>query len=96
LLTNKYLCTNIVSTMSTQTVFKAGNSDVVAIPPEVKRKTGIKTGSNIVVGVASDGKTIVINEVGKKNKAVLTQDFFEWLEKFNKEYGSALVELAKK
>lgn len=82
--------------MQIQTVFKAGNSDVVAIPPEIKKKTGIKNGSNIIVSVASDGKTIVINEVGDKKAAVLTTNFFEWLENFNKEYGSALTELAKK
>lgn len=82
--------------MQVQTVFKAGNSDVVAISPEIKKKTGIKTGSSIVVGVASDGKTIVINEVGDKKKATLTADFFGWMESFNKEYGSALAKLAKK
>jgi len=82
--------------MANQTVFKAGNSDVVALPPEVKRKTGIKTGSKIVVDVASDGKTIVINEVGKGKKSALTPNFFDWLEKFNEEYGPALAELAKR
>lgn len=82
--------------MQVQTVFKAGNSDVVAISPEVKKKTGIKTGSNIVVGVASDGKTIVINEVGNKSKTALTTNFFDWMESFNREYGSALAKLAKK
>ncbi len=82
--------------MAIQTVFKAGNSDVVAIPPEIKKRTGIKTGSNILVDVASDGKTIVINEVGDKNQSVITPDFLKWLEKFNKEYGPALKKLAKK
>lgn len=82
--------------MQIQTVFKAGNSDAVVISPEIKKKTGIKTGSKIVVGVASDGKTIVINEVGDKTKATLTTDFFEWMKSFNREYGSALAELSKK
>lgn len=82
--------------MQIQTVFRAGNSDAIVISPEIKKKTGIKTGSKIVVGVASDGKTIVINEVGDKNTATLTTDFFGWMEGFNKEYGSALAKLAKK
>ncbi|HSX49031.1 MAG TPA: hypothetical protein VLE44_02120 [Candidatus Saccharimonadales bacterium] len=82
--------------MSIQTVFKAGNSDVVAIPPEIKKRTGIKTGSSILVDVASDGKTIVINEVGDRKKSVITPDFLKWLESFNKEYGPALKKLAKK
>ena len=83
--------------MQLQTVFKAGNSDVVAIPPEVKKRTGLKTGSNIVVDVASDGKTVVISEVGSKgNKSFITPNFLNWLDNFNKEYGSALQELASK
>jgi SpoVT / AbrB like domain. len=83
--------------MQIQTVFKAGNSDVVAIPPELKKKTGIKTGSNIIVDLASDGQTIVINKVeNKKHSTSITPKFMEWLEKFNKEYGPALRELAKR
>ena len=83
--------------MQIQTVFKAGNSDVVAIPPEVKKRTGLKTGSNIVVDVASDGKTVVITEVGSKAaKSFITPNFLNWLDNFNKEYGSALQELASK
>jgi antitoxin component of MazEF toxin-antitoxin module len=81
--------------MQIQKVFKAGNSDAVVISPEIKKKTGIKTGSKIIVDVASDGKTIVINEVGSK-KAMLTTNFFEWMSSFNREYGSALAKLAKK
>lgn len=83
--------------MQVQTVFKAGNSDVVAIPPEVKKKTGLKTGSSIMVDVASDGKTVVICEVdSKRNKSFITPNFLNWLDGFNKEYGSALQELANK
>ena len=83
--------------MQVQTVFKAGNSDVVAIPQEIKRRTGVKTGTNIIVDVTSDGKTIVINKVENAGKKTfLSLDFFSWIEKFNKEYGSALKKLAEK
>ena len=83
--------------MQIQTVFKAGNSDVVAIPSEVKKKAGIKTGSDVIVDVASDGRTILISKVGNKKKvSSITPEFLEWLEAFNKEYGPALQELAKK
>lgn len=96
-MTDSSLCTNIVSTMQTQTVFRAGNSEVVAIPPEVKKKTGVKIGSKITVGVATDGKTIVINQVGSKSgDSVLMPEFYSWLKEFNKKYGSALEELARK
>ena len=83
--------------MQLQTIFKAGNSDVVALSPEVKKKTGLKTGSNIMVDVASDGKTVMISEVNSKaNKFSITPSFLSWLDSFNKEYGSALQELASK
>ena len=83
--------------MRLQTVFKAGNSDVVAIPPEVKKRTGLKTGSNVVVDVASDGKTVVITEVdSKRNKSFITPSFLNWLDGFNRQYSSALQELASK
>lgn len=83
--------------MQLQTVFRAGNSDVVALAPAVKKKTGIKTGSKVVVQVSSDGKTIIINNTDAIRKTnFLSPDFFEWMEKFNQEYGVALSELAKK
>lgn len=83
--------------MRIQTVFRAGNSDVVAIPPEVRKRTGLKTGSNIIVDVAADSKTVIIAEVGSKgNKSFITPNFLNWLNDFNKEYGSALQELASK
>jgi len=83
--------------MQLQTIFKAGNSDVVALSSEVKKKTGLKTGSNIMVDVASDGKTVMVSEVnGKANKSFITPSFLNWLDDFNKEYGPALQELASK
>ncbi len=83
--------------MQLQTIFKAGNSDVVALPLEVKKRTGLKTGSNIVVDVASDGKTVVISEVGsKRNNSFITPNFLNWLDGFNRQYSSALQELANK
>jgi len=83
--------------MQIQTVFKAGNSEVVAIPPEIRKKSGIKAGSKVVVEATSDGATIIINRVENNDKkAVFSPDFFGWLEKFNGEYGQALAKLAKK
>lgn len=83
--------------MQIQKVFAAGNSDVVAIPAEAKKKTGIKRGVAVVINISSDGQTILISKAkNKKENTPLTPEFFEWLENFNKEYGSALKELAKK
>jgi len=50
-----------------------------------------------MVDVASDGKTVMIFEVNSKaNKSSITPSFLSWLDSFNKEYGSALQELASK
>lgn len=83
--------------MQLQTIFKAGNSDVVAIPLEVRKKTGLKTGSNIIVEVAPDGETVVISKAGNNiNRSFITPGFINWLGDFNKKYGSALRDLATK
>ena len=83
--------------MQIQKVFRAGNSEVVSIPLEVKKKTGIKMGTKVLVDVSSDGKNIVITKLGRKKKvSSITPEFFDWLETFNKEYGPTLKELAKK
>lgn len=83
-----------------QTVFKAGNSDVVAIPNEIKKKAGLETGSTINVSLAADGETVLVTKFDKKakihDKTTLTPKFFSWLESFNKQYGQALKELAEK
>lgn len=82
--------------MQVQTVFKAGNSDVVVIPPEVKKSAGIKTGSKVIVQLASDGKTLLVSKKGSSQKvSSVTPQFLEILERVNKRYGPALKKLAK-
>ncbi|KKR30380.1 MAG: hypothetical protein UT61_C0008G0036 [Candidatus Woesebacteria bacterium GW2011_GWA1_39_8] len=42
--------------MQIQTVFKAGNSNVVAIPKDISKKLGLKKGSRVVVEATSDNR----------------------------------------
>lgn len=82
--------------MQIQTVFKAGNSDVISIPADIKEKTGIKAGASVVLEVASDGKTILVSEAKNSQKNKITPEFTTWLNNFNKIYGVALKKLASK
>jgi virulence-associated protein VagC len=78
--------------MSIQTVFKAGNSHVVAIPKEFD----IKTGEKVELRKSSDGDSVVITKVKKeKKKATKTEvEHEKWLKIFMEENGEILDELA--
>lgn len=82
--------------MQVQTIFKTGNSDVVSIPSEIKKITGMLTGVDVVMNVASDRKTVLLNKVSDISSTKITPEFYNWLEAFNDEYGSALKTLANK
>lgn len=82
--------------MQVQTVFKSGNSDVVAIPSEVKKKTGIKSGSEVVVSATTGGTIFISRADNKGERSSITPEFLRWLDEFNKEYGPALKKLAEK
>lgn len=81
--------------MQIQTVFKAGNSEVIAVPALLRRQIGIKIGSKVVVDITSDGKAIIVSKVGSEAKlSTVTPQFLQVLEKVNKRYGPALRKLA--
>lgn len=82
--------------MQIQTVFKAGNSNVVAIPKDISQKVGLKKGSKVVVEATPDNRIVVSKAEAKKKRSSITPEFLEWLDAFNKEYGPALDELAKR
>lgn len=89
-------CTNIVLTMSTQTVFRAGNSNVVAIPKGISKNLGIKRGSKVVVEEAPEGDRFVVrraNSVTPKKPAA-SKEFNKWLKDALKEDAGILDELA--
>jgi antitoxin component of MazEF toxin-antitoxin module len=82
--------------MLLQRVFKTGNSDSVALPKNIKKLAGIKTGTKVVVGISTDNKTILINKAEDVKSSNINIDFYDWLNNFNKKYKIALEELAKK
>lgn len=84
--------------MLTQRLYKNGNSVAVTIPKEYLEELKLKPGSEVVIVHDELEQTITIQSKKKKvsKESSLTPRFMNWLEKFNKEYGSALKELAKR
>lgn len=92
-MTKARLCNNIVITMQVQTVFKAGNSDVVALPKEL----GFKKGDRVIVEKASENEVLVKKVNSKKTKATASKtEFDRWLKVFVDENGEILDELAER
>ncbi|KKU16332.1 MAG: hypothetical protein UX25_C0035G0009 [Candidatus Woesebacteria bacterium GW2011_GWC2_45_9] len=82
--------------MQVQTVFKAGNSEVIAIPSELREQTGIKAGTKVVLTGIPGGGGIVIKKVDRKQKtkSALTAEFKKWLKEVLEEDKEILDELA--
>jgi hypothetical protein len=56
----------------------------------------LKKGSKVILELAGDGKTLIINKLGRGRKtSSVTPEFIRVLERVNKRYGAALVKLAK-
>ena len=83
--------------MQIQTIFKAGNSNVVSIPTELLELLNLKKGSKVVLEVTNDKKGLILSKAGDaSSNTPLNPNFLKWLDSFNKEYASDLEELAKK
>ena len=80
----------------TQTAIKIGNSVGMVIPAEFRKKVGIKQGSKLDIQTTPDDKLVVGKMGNGGTTSKITPEFLDWLKKFNKEYGTALQELAKK
>jgi len=72
----------------TQKLIKIGNSLGTIVPAEIIKKFGLKKGDAVDVNVQPTGLS--------KKGTTITPEFKKWLEKFNKEYGRSLQELANK
>jgi antitoxin component of MazEF toxin-antitoxin module len=81
--------------MQAQTVFRAGNSGVVAIPSELQKETGIKTGTKVYVE-KTDENDIIIKKTTKKSENAVSSslEFKNWWKEFLKENSDILDELA--
>ena len=82
--------------MQIQKIFRAGNSDVVAIPKGLLREKNLKTGQEIIVEAAPFGDVIVIRKKqSKKSKsdAAVSKEFKKWLRNVLEEDKEILDEL---
>ena len=84
--------------MQIQTVFKAGNSNVVAIPSEFVNDYGYNTGLQVMLNTYDRGETLVIKKViktkSKKIDSNATNEFKKWLDSAMEENAEILDELA--
>lgn len=78
-----------------QNIIQIGNSLGVTIPSELRKKMGLKKGSKVVMEHTPDNKIIISEIKDSKKMSSITPEFLKWLDRFNKEYGPALTELAK-
>ena len=81
--------------MQIQTVFKAGNSSVVAIPKAIAKELGIKAGKKVAVTHSADSFTFS-TRVPKtsKHETVSDKEFVDLIKDVESRYGPALEELA--
>lgn len=80
--------------MQVQTVFKAGNSNVVAIPKSLAEEVGIKVGQKVTIE-KTDENELQIRKVVKATKKESKQvDFKRWWKTFLKDNSEILDELA--
>ena len=84
--------------MQTQTIFQAGNSEVVAIPKHLMKELNLKKGQKVIVDRTPGGEAIVIKKTNKTisttKKSATSKEFKKWLNTFMKENGEILDELA--
>lgn len=83
--------------MQTQTVFRAGNSNVVAIPKDLSRELKITPGQKVVVAKVPEEEAIIIKKITKIKKtkeSTIDREFKNWLEGALREDEEILDELA--
>lgn len=86
--------------MFTQKLYRNGNSVAVTIPKQLLEQLNLKEGSEVWLEKTTDSNALVISDKKKtkeaKTRISITPEFMKWLEGFNKQYGAALKELAKR
>lgn len=84
--------------MPIQTIFKAGNSNVVAMPINMMREMQINPGDKVDVTRNDRDNSIVIKKIAssnaKQSQKSANAEFKAWLETFMDENGETLDELA--
>lgn len=82
--------------MLIQKLYKTGNSIAVTIPKEYLNELSLDENSEVIVEQEAGNIIISPKSDAKKTTSSITPEFLGWLKSFNKEYGPALKELAKK
>ncbi len=83
--------------MLVQKLYKNGNSIAVTIPKEYLNDLNLRDGSEVVVEKDVEaGVVIISHKKTSQSSTRITPEFLKWLESFNKKYGPALKELAKR
>lgn len=82
--------------MQTQTIFRAGNSEVVSIPSNLADEYGYNQGLMVQVIPAGYSDDLIIRKVKKtkKTKSKITSEFNKWLKSTLDEDKEILDELA--
>ena len=82
--------------MQTQTIFKAGNSEVVAIPKHILKDLNLKLGQKVVVNKAPGIDAVIIQKVtkNKTKTSAVGGEFNKWLTNVLEEDKELLNELA--
>lgn len=91
-MTREWFCNNIVITMQTQTIFKAGNSNVVTIPAELMQELNFRSGEKVMVEKSPVGEGMIVKK--SKAKSKYKDELNQWFRVFIKENGKILDELA--
>jgi antitoxin component of MazEF toxin-antitoxin module len=78
------------------TLTQIGNSQGIVIPKEYLKKLGVKRGGKLLVEEFVDGRIVVGPAGNKKKNGVINSEFLDWWGEFEKEYGPAMEELAKR
>lgn len=83
--------------MLTQKLYKNGNSVAVTIPKEYLNNLNLRDGSEVMVEQDQEAGAITIyRKKNTKPVSKISPEFLKWLDSFNKQYGPALKELAKR
>ena len=82
--------------MQTQKIFRAGNSEVIAIPEYIKKDLKLKKGSSVVVERIPGEDAFMVKKASKSklNKSGVGNEFKKWLNNVLTEDEQILDELA--
>ncbi len=79
--------------MPIQTIFKAGNSSVVAIPSQILASLHLKSGDRVVVEAHPEAEVVTIHKP-KTSGSVTDKEFESWLKRILEEDAELLDLLA--